>query len=208
VADPVQRRNNLAQTLANLRSSPSVSKLYREARRGGRATSMSAMLARTPEGLESPRYRVAAERGSYEVREYEGYACVSTEERGPRAFGTLAGYIFGRNEEARALAMTTPVLMRAPSSPGPAMSFVLPSSLWNSTALPADAPTPLGGADVTPALVPPRTVAALWFGGLAGPAEVKARKRQLAGLLEGEGGLEVAGGEGMVVASYNDPFTR
>ena len=59
------------------------------------------MLDRTPEGLETPKYEVLAEKGAWEVREYQEFSVCSTEmQNGPGAFNTLAGYIFGKNKVA------------------------------------------------------------------------------------------------------------
>ena len=57
---------------------------------------------------------------------------------GGPAFGMLAKFLFGGNSDSRALEMTTPVIT---SSSG-AMQFVLPLTQ------PADAPSPLPGAQV------------------------------------------------------------
>merc|ERR1712187_853089 len=84
-------------------------------------------------------------------------------------FNTLAGYIFGRNQQEEKMAMTTPVIM---SNQNNKMSFVMPSRFWKEDTL-AKAPTPMKGAGVVlekaPAMVTGKknTFAVLWFGGYA-----------------------------------------
>ena len=49
---------------------------------------------------------------------------------GAKAFGALAGYLFGKNQESTSMAMTTPVINRGEAD-AKTMSFVLPSEFWN-----------------------------------------------------------------------------
>ena len=88
---------------------------------------------KTPEGLETPSFRVLHEGDGYDIREYDSYTVAYTEmgsggeggggggEAGPvlgsptmtgGAFNTLASYLFGYNEAKASLAMTTPVEIR------------------------------------------------------------------------------------------------
>ena len=77
----------------------------------------------TPEGYSGPKYVVLARESdsNYEVRDYEGYSVASssmTEEgenysiddvtKGGAAFNALAAYLFGANDEAKSMDMTTP----------------------------------------------------------------------------------------------------
>lgn len=121
----------------------------------------------TPE----PEYRVGRELGGdIEIRHYAGYAAAELIVPGPagdagrQAFPVLAGYLFGKNQGDRKLAMTAPVTQAAvPAEPdgtapaGPTaapggflVQFVLPEGL---TA--ANAPAPLDPRirlrDVSPA---------------------------------------------------------
>jgi hypothetical protein len=66
--------------------------------------------------LEKPEYSVVAERGVYEIRHYEPYivaevdvTATSGRSAGNKAFGILAGYIFGDNVAQSKMAMTAPV---------------------------------------------------------------------------------------------------
>jgi len=87
-----------------------------------------------PEGLEEPPYTIVQSSDLYEIRQYEAYTAASTRttsssssgssssdpEGGANsvnvfddgmaaAFNTLASYIFGENDESKAMSMTTPV---------------------------------------------------------------------------------------------------
>ena len=91
---------------------------------------MEEMLARTPEGLETPKYEVLTSRPTWEVREYLEFSVCTTASARPveggdgtvklqqpslpnaGGFQALAGYIFGRNQEQEKMAMTTPVLQQ------------------------------------------------------------------------------------------------
>ena len=66
--------------------------------------------------LEKPEYSVVAERNTYEIRRYEPYIVAEVEvsatsgrRAGNKAFGILAGYIFGDNVAKTKMAMTAPV---------------------------------------------------------------------------------------------------
>jgi len=108
------RARTLAVLLRQLETSQGVRKLEAEAGKAKLEVSMADMLKRTPDGLETPKYQVAAEKGSWEVREYEEFSVCSfdmkssPEKAGFGAFNALAGYIFGKNQEQLKMAMTTP----------------------------------------------------------------------------------------------------
>ena len=66
--------------------------------------------------IEKPDYSVVAERDAYEIRRYEPYIVAEVEvsatsgrRAGNKAFGILAGYIFGDNVAKTRMAMTAPV---------------------------------------------------------------------------------------------------
>ena len=174
----LRRRRSLISLLRQCVSARGVHAVERERRRRvSRATTMAEMLTRTPQGLETPDYKVVAEFNtevSWEVRRYDDFAVVTTDStRGvaetgtadaaplqtpsmPRAgaFQALAGYIFGGNQADKKMAMTTPVLSYTDSSGGRRMAFVLPSDYWGQPAgAEADEPpAPLEGSGVKLAL--------------------------------------------------------
>lgn len=84
---------------------------------------------------EQQPYRVLRAIGDIEIREYPASAVVEVtvpgafEEAGTRAFGSLFGYISGRNLDRRSIAMTAPVLQAPAPGGGHAVAFVLPATL-------------------------------------------------------------------------------
>ena len=152
-------------------------------------------LRSTPKGLETPKYSVERTIGDCEVRTYEAYAVAELTEQRPDgdAFNILAAYLFGKNSEEKAMAMTMPVEMV-----DGVMSFVLPK---------ADAAQPPAPTDdkVTIGERPARTVVALPFPGVATPEEIERQRSKLADVLKAEG-LEAAD-ESYTVLQYNSPFT-
>ena len=117
-------------------------------------------LRSTPKGLETPKYTVDKTLGDdCEVRTYDAYAVAELNEKRPDgdAFNILAAYLFGKNSEEKAMAMTMPVEMV-----DGVMSFVLPKA-------DADAPPAPTDDKVTIGERPARTVVALPFPGVATP---------------------------------------
>jgi hypothetical protein len=171
---------------------------------------------------EQPRYAVVERLGGgAEVRRYAARLAAETSvdaanarDGRNRAFGLLAGYIFGANRERAEIAMTSPVdtsrsreiAMTSPvetaglgEGPGRyTQRFYLPTRL---TA--AMAPVP-NDPRVRILEVPEEMVAALRFGGLAGDSVVAARRRELMDALAGS--RWAAAGE-VATLFYDPPFT-
>jgi hypothetical protein len=192
------------------------------------------MIKRRPEDLETPNYSVLTKRTLYEIRFYEPFAICSVSMSKPRpvdandtmdasiadpkqgsarAFGSLAGYLFGKNQQQSAMKMTTPVLMRGSEDStakkgddDKVMSFVLPSEYWKETSL-AQAPQPLDGSGVTLERIQGGDRAAVMFGGYASKDRVAKRKQQLLEALVKDKEWEAVATEPVTVAQYNDPFT-
>ena len=61
------------------------------------------------------------------------------------AFNSLAGYIFGQNQEKKTMAMTTPVISTSDRNK---MSFVMPSDYWGEEDRLVKAPSPIVGSNV------------------------------------------------------------
>ena len=116
-----------------------------------------------------------------------------------KAFGALAGYLFGKNGGKIAMAMTSPVLM-TDDDEGKTMSFVLPSKYWNKAA-----PKPLPGSGVQIHQVQADTRSVLMFGGYA--VNVKERQSELLKLVNQDYEYQAVPGERPILAQYNDPFT-
>lgn len=92
---------------------------------------------------EQQPYEVVQRLRDFEVREYppstvvEATVSGSFESAGNRAFGSLFGYISGRNQASQSISMTAPVLQGSASGGAHAVAFVLPADI------PADrAPAP------------------------------------------------------------------
>lgn len=167
---------------------------------------------------EQPPYEVVGRAGPAEVRRYgPRLAAETTLDPGARdrAFGLLAGYIFGKNRartdgggakiamatpvETRSerIAMTTPVEM-ASAGPRVTMRFFLPGSLSRATA-----PEPTDPR-VRVVEVPGETLAVLRFSGSTGDARVAERK---AALLRGLRGSAWEPDGEPVFLGYDPPFT-
>jgi len=208
--DAVRRRRALLIALAQLRDESGVRSLEAEALQRSRRCDMKEMLARTPENLETPKYTVLANYKFWEVRRYEQFTVCSSTMSGDAsspqatktggAFNALAGYIFGRNEQSQKMAMTTPVLMS-----GGKMSFVLPSTYWNSL---EGAPTPVSGSMIKleqSALS--NDCAVIFFGGYCSDQEQLKYRKELLLEIERSGKWRVVESASPYTLQFNDPFT-
>lgn len=150
-----------------------------------------------PQGLESPPYQVLLKKGQYEVRQYEPFVVAEAPygSTGFAAFGSLAGYIFGKNAAGQRMAMTTPVL-----STSDKMQFYL-----GSKAEVAKLPQPIDPG-VNLREFPGGLFAVAAFSGVAneaGEAKIAAELRRAAVA----DGVPLIPGEEKVLARYNDPGT-
>lgn len=193
------------------------------------------MKRRLPEGLETPDYEIIASGAkNIEFRRYKPYSVCVVSMKEPRpddsartdakltvpelggasAFGALAGYLFGKNDKAAAMKMTTPVFS-TPSRVGinseqeeRMMEFVLPSEYWGEEYL-TQAPMPLEGSGVSLQRKESEDRAVLMFGGFASKKEVQKRKEELLSSVffssQDPRWKPIAGTESL--AQYNDPFT-
>ena len=83
---------------------------------------------------EQAPYEVLETAGEIEIRQYKPFLTATVETPGGfkesmnRGFRRLAGFIFGKNDEEKKIAMTTPVLFDAPErNKSSKMSFMVPS---------------------------------------------------------------------------------
>lgn len=183
--------------------------------------------SRLPPGLESPKYEVIVRRpnvkGGYEIREYEAFSVCSVLMKRPRpdgentdqklknpqlagasSFGALAGYLFGKNEEQKAMKMTTPVFTQGDDE-SKEMSFVLPSDYWSDEGI-TNAPTPLQQSLVTVKRNDGGFRASSMFGGFASKKDIDAKKELLLKGLDSDKEWTAIERD-VTVAQYNDPFT-
>jgi len=103
----------------------------------------------TRAGYETAPYRVTESDGAFQIREYPALQWVETSMGSGMgdtdgSFGRLFGFITGRNQSRRKIAMTTPVYMAGSpihdSSAPRVMAFVMPKDMGsNSVPVPSDA---------------------------------------------------------------------
>lgn len=209
---------------------PAIVSIYQRARREQNASHSSSsaetMRSRLPEGLETPNYEVMTERSGYEIRRYDPFAVCSVAMNAPRpadayqtdatvsdpkvggaqAFGALAGYLFGKNEQNTAMKMTTPVLNRGQTD-AKTMSFVLPSEFWKDDGV-SLAPQPLPDSGVKLERVEGEMRAVVMFGGYASKKQVTEQTKRLLDKLQRDPEwMPLQGDEPPALAQYNDPFT-
>lgn len=150
-----------------------------------------------PRELETPDYQVLVKRRDYEVREYSSIMVCETDNSSPTgsftAFGSLAGYIFGKNKESMKMDMTTPVFSNTEK-----MQFYIPNTIEK-------APEPEDGSPVSLATIPKQIFAVSRFGGIASDADGKRRAAMLERILERDGLNPEK--DKYILARYNDPGT-
>lgn len=169
----------------------------------------------TPEGLVGPEYTVVKRGEGYEIRDYVGYTVASTNmgegtkmtdvTSSGAAFNALAAYLFGANEESRAMTMTTPVTTTSLGE----MRFYLQEE---SPAAPLeDGKTGMYEAGAVQIVdIPAARLAVRRFTGFVTEGEVARQKDALLSQLEMDG-MEIDVPHGAVVPhvifQYNPPYT-
>jgi hypothetical protein len=170
--------------------------------------------------IEEPGFRVLAQDGAFELREYSAYVVAETRveasftSAGNTAFQRLFRYINGNNTRQQTIAMTAPVTqsrggkgekiaMTAPVSQvadGAAyrVAFTLPSTYTLATA-----PRPLDPA-IEIREIPARLIACWRYSGRWTEANYRDSEQQLRATIKARG-LEVRGEP--ILARYNPPFT-
>jgi len=186
------------------------------------ATEARNVFLETPEGLAGPKYSVVSSGRGYEIRDYEGYTVASTSmakvgesysmddlTKGGVAFNALAAYVFGANEDAKIMDMTTPVTTTSLGE----MRFYLKED--GVTTL---FPEPLSTEDgyneqgiVKIIEVPRATLAVARFTGFTTEGEVSRQKDALLSSLAIDSEYEVDVSHGAVIPhvifQYNPPYT-
>ena len=219
-----RRRRALVSILrAVAESGDTVSRLEKKARSSEKTMSGTDMIKRRPSDLETPNYKVVSQKSTYEIRQYDPFSVCSVSMSKPRpmssattdasiadpqqssarAFGALAGYLFGKNKQESAMKMTMPVFSSSQDT-DKTMSFVLPSDYWQSV---ENAPEPLPESGVTLERKGSETRAVVLFGGYASKSKVAEREAALRSSLGNDRKWQIAGDEDVMVAQYNDPFT-
>lgn len=173
------------------------------------------------QAIEEPAFELLRQLGEVQVRQYAPYVVAEVLVEGPaddagsQAFPILAGYIFGKNQGERKLAMTAPVIqaaapvklaMTAPviqaaadgGRSGQVVQFVLPRDVTLATA-----PVPID-ARVTVREVPGRQVAVIRYSGLWSAANYAQHLDKLTTTLRGAG---LAWTGEPVFSRYDPPIT-
>lgn len=194
----------LLQNMANNPESGDISSMLTLAKKDTKVGTLSPeeMIKRTPPGLETPKYEVLSTKKGFEVRQYEKFSVCSVTMNeikssgsdnesatkltnpqlpGASSFGALAGYLFGKNGENKAMKMTTPVLSEGEGA-NRKMSFVLPSDYWQDPE--NKAPKPLADSSVKVSSVEEAVRAVMAFPGLGRKSDVSARAEKLRELLK------------------------
>mmetsp|Transcript_36627 Transcript_36627/g.87419 ORF Transcript_36627/g.87419 Transcript_36627/m.87419 type:complete len:446 (+) Transcript_36627:83-1420(+) len=223
-----RRRRALFILLRNISTSSDyegISKLLLAAKKDAKSNmSQEEMLRRTPD-LETPTYEVLSRgKDGLEIRHYLRFSVASVKMgelkstgsdqesiqkisnpqlAGASSFGALAGYLFGKNQDATAMSMTTPVYSTGEGMER-TMSFVLPSDYWEDE---GKAPKPIEDSAVKIAPVDGCDRAVIAFSGLGRKGDVDKQRRKLIELLKSNDDWRAAEGVPVVLAQYNDPFT-
>lgn len=146
-------------------------------------------------------YRVLKAHKGFEVREYDPHTLVTTWQSGDlgssaySAFGYLASFIGGNNQNRQPIAMTAPVVQRESGS-GFEVSFVMPAGMSN-------VPAPTSNA-LRIEQFGRTTFAAITFAGFARESLFRAKERKLRELLVEQGYRAIGQPR---FARYNGPWT-
>jgi hypothetical protein len=137
----------------------------------------------TSKGIETPNYKVLKKIGEVEVRLYPKMLVAKTkladksfDNQGSNGFRTIAGYIFGGNEQNEKIAMTSPVVMNMGDSA--TMYFVMPSKYKKE-----DLPTPNSNS-VLIVEEAAKTLAVISYGGFSSDKKIESHVQQLTEILQ------------------------
>lgn len=157
--------------------------------------------------VSEPPYTVVKQEPPFEVRDYGALTVAETlvegdfDIAGSQGFRRVAGYIFGKNQNARGesekIAMTAPVTMEAQNQQW-RLHFVMPQGLTLG-----NLPRPID-ASVQLRELPAQRVAAVRFSGLTTAASIERQTQLLKDWLARN---HLAFDDRPQVARYNDPFT-
>ncbi|MBM3439139.1 MAG: heme-binding protein [Bacteroidetes bacterium] len=152
--------------------------------------------------IETPAYTVVRKLGEVEIRQYPSMVVAKTslnsasfDQAGNQGFRSIAGYIFGGNENNQKIAMTAPVVMNMGDSAS--MYFVMPSAYkQESLPIPSD-------KNVQIETVAQKTLAVLRYGGFSSDEKIKVHCEELRKSLQ-EQGIQTVGA--YLYMGYNAPW--
>lgn len=166
------------------------------------ATLAMAFVKKSVDKTETHEYEVLETFDGFEIRKYAPalyssvqYSTSSYKQISGQGFRTLAGYIFGANENQEQIAMTSPVTMELKDTSK--MMFMVPKGMSKDKL-----PKP-NDASIYFEEYPSRIVAAIQFGGWASDEKINAHSEELAHLLEKQG---IAHSGAFAYLGYNPPF--
>ena len=155
--------------------------------------------------LEEPQFDVVRRTDDYEIRLYASHLVAEVDvdgdhdEAGNRAFGILAGYIFGDNGSAEKMAMTAPVTSTESSTAGAnyTYAFVMERAYTMETLPQPNDPR------IRLRAMPSRIMAVRQYSGRWTEAKYKKNERALMQSLQADG-VTVTGEP--ILARYDPPF--
>lgn len=152
---------------------------------------------------EEPAFQLVERDGAFELRDYPALTIAETlvqedfDAAGNSAFGTLFGYISGKNQPRQKIAMTAPVLQQAEANGSFRIGFIAPSGYSLQTApVPADARVQLRE-------LPPQRMAVVRYSGRWTEKNYREHEARLLGWIKARK-LTAVGAA--VYARYNAPF--
>ncbi len=149
--------------------------------------------------VEEQPYELLKTYGDIEIRHYPKARLISyTSDKSSDndGFRTLAGYIYGGNEDEMKIAMTAPVHMSS-SQKESVMSFVLPQEHWDEK-LPAP-----NNNDVKMHFSEAKDVAVIRFSGYSNQDKYNAKKMELVSALDSMG---ITYGSDFTLLGYDPPY--
>ena len=156
----------------------------------------------TSKAIETPEYKVVKTIDEVEIRLYPKMLVAKTnladksfDDQGSNGFRTIAGYIFGGNENNQKIAMTSPVVMNMGDSSS--MYFVMPKEYKKE-----DLPVPSSKA-VLISEVASKTLAVVSYGGYSSDKKIEEHIQILSKILQKEG-LKTKGD--FMFMGYNAPW--
>ena len=156
----------------------------------------------TSKAIETPEYKVVKTIDEVEIRLYPKMLVAKTnladksfDDQGSNGFRTIAGYIFGGNENNQKIAMTSPVVMNMGDSSS--MYFVMPKEYKKE-----DLPVPSSNA-VLISEVASKTLAVVSYGGYSSDKKIEEHIQILSKILQKEG-LKTKGD--FMFMGYNAPW--
>jgi hypothetical protein len=157
---------------------------------------------KTTRESETPKYELVEKHAQFEIRRYPQMILATTKmgtgnysKNSNKGFRTVAGYIFGGNDEGKKISMTAPVMASIEDTMS--MSFIMPSEYALK-----DLPNP-ENKNVELKIQPERVMAIISFSGFANDEDIKYYSQLLKTYLLNEG-FESNGK--VYFQGYNPPF--